>query len=423
MTIANSFKSFCKDLVFDTEAVSTSCKEITKKLNSYYYDEQGNDTDHFYYVGSVGRRTAIKNVSDIDVIFDLPTSTYIRFNAYESNGQSALLQEVKEVLKERYPKTDIKGDGQVVVIEFTTYTVELVPAFKQSDNRFKYPDTHEGGSWKTTNPLAEQKEVQNADIRSSWNYRNFCRILRKWKNENGIVIGGLLIDSLCYNHFKEENYYVNSSYEDYYQILTNAFYFLKSLDKNQSYWYAPGSNQKVYSNDNGFISKSESAYKALVNASDDEKETILADLLGSDFNQDTKRTASFATTEQFIHQLFPVDIRYSLAIDCVVSQNGFRDFLLRKALSENHILRHNKTLTFKIVHVNVPEPYSIYWKVRNVGPEAIRRNMIRGEIKLTNSSIQKEHTNFQGPHYVECFIVKNGVCVARDRIDVPIGSI
>ena len=116
----NSFKSFCKDLVFDTEAVSTSCKEITKKLNSYYYDEQGNDTDHFYYVGSVGRRTAIKNVSDIDVIFDLPTSTYIRFNAYESNGQSALLQEVKEVLKERYPKTDIKGDGQVVVIEFTT---------------------------------------------------------------------------------------------------------------------------------------------------------------------------------------------------------------------------------------------------------------------------------------------------------------
>ena len=37
---------------------------------------------------------------------------------------------VKKFLQERYPKTDISGDGQVVVIEFSRYTVELVPGFK-----------------------------------------------------------------------------------------------------------------------------------------------------------------------------------------------------------------------------------------------------------------------------------------------------
>ena len=50
-------------------------------------------------------------------------------------------KKVKKFLQERYPKTDISGDGQVVVIEFSRYTVELVPGFKQADGRFKYPDT------------------------------------------------------------------------------------------------------------------------------------------------------------------------------------------------------------------------------------------------------------------------------------------
>ena len=94
----------------------------------------------------------------LDIIFDLPSEVYDKFDDYTSNGQSALLQEVKGVLQERYPKTDIRGDGQVVVIEFTAYTVEFVPGFKQSDDRFKYPDTHDGGSWKYTNPIAEQEK-------------------------------------------------------------------------------------------------------------------------------------------------------------------------------------------------------------------------------------------------------------------------
>ena len=34
-----------------------------------------------------------------DIIVQLPYSTYEKFNAYKSNGQSALLQEVKGVLQ------------------------------------------------------------------------------------------------------------------------------------------------------------------------------------------------------------------------------------------------------------------------------------------------------------------------------------
>ena len=109
----------------------------------------------------------------------LPSDTYKKFDAYESNGQSALLQEVKKFLQERYPKTDISGDGQVVVIEFSRYTVELVPGFKQADGRFKYPDTNNGGSWKYTDPLPEQDTCQESDNNSNGIYFDFCHILRK----------------------------------------------------------------------------------------------------------------------------------------------------------------------------------------------------------------------------------------------------
>lgn len=432
MALNSDFQTFCTSLVLDDTNMKTTAGEIGKKLNSHYYDLQDEKTEHCYIVGSVGRLTAKAKTSDLDIIFDLPTDIYKKYDAYTGNGQSQLLQEVKNVLKERYPKTDIRGDGQVVVIDFSAYTVELVPAFKQSDDRFKYPDTHDGGSWKYTDPLSEQSEANAAEAESNGNFRNFCRMVRQWKNQCGIVMGGLLIDSLCYNHFSCNDYYASSDYDDYYSMLISLFSYLRGLDKNQSYWYALGSNQLVYNSDEGsFISKADEAWAKLSDAEEDEdKYSALSNLFGKAFPAYTAATEfaqfssrSYNDTEQFIEDIFPVDIQYNLRIDCNVRQDGFRDFLLRAALKKHHILRHNKSLTFEIKRCDAPPPYSIYWKVRNVGAVAEARNMIRGEIRKTDSRTQKEHTNFQGPHYVECYIIKEGICVARDRIDVPIGTI
>ena len=63
--------------------------EIAKKLNKYYYELDGDSSTHLYIVGSVGRQTAIKGSSDLDILFDLPQSVYTKFNNYDSNGQSA----------------------------------------------------------------------------------------------------------------------------------------------------------------------------------------------------------------------------------------------------------------------------------------------------------------------------------------------
>ena len=128
--------------------MESTAGDIAKKLNNYYYELDGDSESHMYIVGSIGRKTAIAGSSDLDILFNLPNSVYKKYDNYKSNGQSALIQDVKKAVQERYPNSDISGDGQVVVIAFNKYTVELVPGFKQSDDRFKYPDTHDGGSWK-----------------------------------------------------------------------------------------------------------------------------------------------------------------------------------------------------------------------------------------------------------------------------------
>lgn len=423
MTIADRFQSFIKEIQIDVGEVLTTCKEITKKLNVHYYDLSGDDRSHFYFVGSIGRQTAVKNTSDVDIIFDLPTEIYQRFDAYESNGQSALLQEVKDVLQERYTKTKISGDGQVVVIEFEKYTVELVPAFLRKDNTFIYPDTHDGGSWKKTDPFSEQKATQEYNELSKGVFGDVCRMVREWKNTNGVVLGGLLIDTLCYKLFSANDVYSQSGFEDYYSIMIDVFEFLKDLSKEQSFWFALGSNQKVYSKDNSFILKAREAYdKMTVAVGENEKQDALVELFGYRFPQEETRYSLGNDTEEYIEELFPVDIKYNLVIDCTVSQNGFRTFNLRHMLRQGIILRHNKQLQFSIEKCSAPEPYDIYWKVRNVGPLAFQKNLIRGQVIKTNCKTHRENTCFQGPHFVECFIVKNHVCVAKDRIDVPIGS-
>lgn len=126
-------------------------------------------------------------------------------------------------------------------------------------------------------------------------------------------------------------------------------------------------------------------------------------------------------TEEFIEDRFPVDIRVSMQLDCEVTQDGFRTDSLRSLLSNNIRLSARKSLLFKVSDILVTEPYDIYWKVLNRGDIARKKNCIRGQIIKDGGKMQKmEKTSFRGEHIVECYCIKDGVVIAKDRIYVPI---
>ncbi len=194
MSLSNDFREFCENELSMTdeewEKWENRLKEITKQLNRKYYsldelDDQ--ETDNGLIVGSIGRMTAVRNVSDFDYIFTLPSEVYRRFDNYEGNGQSALLQEIKNELLKRYPDTNIKGDGQVVVIDFSDgRKIELVPAFEQPDGSFIYPDSHKEGSWGTTKPKLEIEKCKSLNL----NFNNGFQVsgYTPFENERKLLI-------------------------------------------------------------------------------------------------------------------------------------------------------------------------------------------------------------------------------------------
>lgn len=136
---------------------------------------------------------------------------------------------------------------------------------------------------------------------------------------------------------------------------------------------------------------------------------------------ENKSVRSFADTEQFIEDMYPVSLSYCCTVSCRVSGNGWRSKPLSEFLAIlRSYLPHNFEIHCDMVKTNCPQPYKIFWKVKNVGPEAERRNQLRGQIVEKGTNLV-ERSNFFGNHYIECYIVKNEVCVAKTRIDVPIG--
>lgn len=248
MSIGDKFSTFCSNLRMSDNVVSNvqyRYKRITRQLNADFRNINS-DTRYSLYVGSYGRGTAI-HVSDIDMIIELPFAVYQQYNHYNGNGQSALLQTVRNSIKKTYSTTHISGDGQVIQLNFNDgISYEIVPGFINKDKQsFTYPDTNNGGAWKCTNPRAEINEMKNGDNLWNCNLKRLCRMVRAWKDQWSVPIGGLLIDTFAYNFLKQWKY--RDKAFNYYDWMTRDFFqYLKQQDPKKNYWLAVGSNQYVY---------------------------------------------------------------------------------------------------------------------------------------------------------------------------------
>lgn len=247
MSVATKFENFCLNIHINqdvVDAISCRYKRITKQLNKDFWDIES-DISHSLYVGSYGRDTAI-HVSDVDMLFQLPYAVYERINRHSGNGQSALLQEIRDSLRNTYSTTHIGGDGQVVQVNFDDgIGFEILPCFINKDDSYTHPDTNDGGKWRTTNPKPEIEAIRVANNKWNGNLKHLCRMARAWKDEWSVPMGGLLIDTLAYNFLKDWEYKDKSFL--YYDWMTRDFFeFLKNQDEEKSYWLAPGSSQYIW---------------------------------------------------------------------------------------------------------------------------------------------------------------------------------
>lgn len=223
-------------------------KIITKAVNKNFWNED-TDSKNSLIVGSYGRRTAV-DTSDIDMLVILPSEEFDHINNLKGNSQSRLLKVVKNSIVESYPRTNIRADGQVIKVEFSDgIKFEVVPVFKSMLGAFIYPDTNAGGAWKSTNPKAEQKTMEELNVKSKGLLIDTCRHMRILRDSkfSSYKLSGIVIDSFVCSAIGtwvwctegETSSYPKGTYES--RLLQ---YFNNNLKYSRTI-FAPGSNDIV----------------------------------------------------------------------------------------------------------------------------------------------------------------------------------
>lgn len=233
--------------------ISQRYKRVTKAINREFWGS-GSETSHTLYVGSYGRGTAT-NTSDIDTLVVLPRDEYERYDLYRGNGQSRLLQAVKESIKATLPSTDVHADGQVIVMNFSDgMKIEVLPAFEETnwrgDPSFSYPDSNMGGNWRSTNPKAEQLAMREKNKSSNDLLFDTCKHIRVVHSErySSYKLSGIVIDSFVYEaigNWRWSNGASSSPRGTYETMLLDKFNAMSLGGRYGFQLAAPGSKQAV----------------------------------------------------------------------------------------------------------------------------------------------------------------------------------
>lgn len=232
--------------------ISRRYKRITRAINREFWSSES-DTAHSFYVGSYGRGTAV-NTSDIDILVELPRQEYERYDGYNSNGQSRLLQAVKNAVLTTYPNSYVRPDGQVVKVSFFDgIKFELLPAFQHEEfgrdwnSTYDYPDSNMGGNWRSTNPKAEQQAMKDKNEKSNGLLYDTSKHMRQIRDEHfsSYHLSGIVIDSYVYNHIADWHWPLEGEVSSNKPVGT----YERMLHNESSIYYmslsAPGSGDSV----------------------------------------------------------------------------------------------------------------------------------------------------------------------------------
>lgn len=80
-----------------------------------------------------------------------------------------------------------------------------------------------------------------------------------------------------------------------------------------------------------------------------------------------------------------------------------------------------RQLKFEVIIPNNISYDNVLWKVKNNGYNAKIKNSLRGELyECTSDRCRVEPIAFEGNHYVECYVIKDNKCVAKEKYNVKI---
>ena len=394
--------------------------------------------------GSVAMSTVIQNDKndydiDIAIVFDNTNIGDI--------GSIAIKNIIVDSLKRKCTsfKNEPEAKTNCVRIEYSdNYHMDFaIYKRTKSDYDDSYTYEHAGSEWRPRDPRAinnwfkERISVNGEKLRQAIRLsKTFCKSRDSWK-----MPGGLIQTVLCdekiknYSRIDEMFYYTICAIRDRLKYNNEV---LNPTDSSQSLLLVQEDRDKLnnlYNRLNLYIPKLDILFDSTCTekqAKDAWYNFFNHDYWNTSLNESTrsllntygygKNLYECDDTEEYIENIYPIyPTTCIVKIDCrVVNKNGQYKYL-SNMLRNNEKVEIGCKLDFFIENTNISRPYEVFWKVKNDGIIAEKTNCIRGQIfRSKDGDTNYETSNFAGNHYVECYIIKNKVCIAKARIDVPI---
>ena len=266
--VVGRFSSFLNNISLTNKQLDDAnikIKNVVTSLNSHYWNIRS-DSMNSMLVGSWGKGTYVRPPRDIDILFLLPHDVYHRFSSRNGNIQSQLLQEVKDVLFLRYSRTSIRGDGQVVVIPFNSFKIEVIPAFLSLNDEVIICDSNNGGRYKQINPVTEITAIDYSNYFSNGDTKNLIRMLKHWQNTQNVPLKSFCLELLTME-FIETWKYKGMGLFWYDWMIRDFFNFLQTKANAH---YTIGMNEYVFLG-NEWLTKAKKAYNSAVQACEYER--------------------------------------------------------------------------------------------------------------------------------------------------------
>lgn len=249
----------------------TKAGGVIARLNRRYYNDPSK-VNTYVLVGSWGKETRVRPPRDIDVHFVLPNEVFYRFEKHVWNRQSAILQEVKDVLNETYPNTYMRGDGQVVMVGFESYNVEVVPVFRLTNGRFWICDTKSGGSYTQADPDAEKSYIEMIDHANNSNLRPLIRMVKAWQETCSVPIKSFQLELIAADFLGQSPWRHHDFF--WFDWITRDF-FAYLYHRANSFIIVPGTQERICLG-NEWQTRAESAYWRAAKACDFERDNVVA---------------------------------------------------------------------------------------------------------------------------------------------------
>ena len=428
MSLQDDFKTFLSDIEPSKSTVD-SIASAHDSLRSYLeqHEDYSKRCIKTYLSGSYAKHTCIRPAKDddhrdVDVVVETD---------YETVSDSAdVIIELRDALLESSKYDSAHLQTHSVGIELSKIDIDVVPLASEGERRFI--GCIDDASWTETNPKGHIDWSTEVNKEHNGKYKPVVKIMKWWRREkcpdDRRWPKGITLEKIIADNFPDGD----ALYEDL--VIGLMENIVDSLSEDVEKGLVPAVIDPVLDTNNLAAGYTNADFSSFLSAIEECLDVIQEhgscndswrEILGSRFPVSTKNqsnstlalmpTASALCVSHRQQPPWPITKKKPGVI--VIAEVTFPDGHVERISNNGRTIPKNCGIDYLVLRSKGLSSLTAKWQVVNTGAEAYAATCPRGGFENSNirNGGRHEATAYTGRHYVQCFLIKNGVCVAHSN--------